>query len=83
MAKDYAAIISDIRTKVNRISQENAKIDGEISAITKKMKKERGINSVDEAKKMITKLNGEIVEATNEIESEIYEIKEILDGFDE
>ena len=47
------------------------------------MKKEYGISSVDEAKKMITKLNGEITEITAEIDSEIYQIKEILDGFDE
>ena len=83
MAKDYAAIISDIRNKVNRISQENARIDGEISAITKKMKKEFGVNSIEEAKALITKLNGEITEITNEIESEIYQIKEVLDEFDE
>lgn len=83
MGKDYASMISDIRNRTNKISQENAKIDGEISAITKKMKKEYGISSVDEAKKMITKLNGEITEITAEIDSEIYQIKEILDGFDE
>lgn len=83
MAKDYAAIISDIRNKVHRISQENARIDGEISAITKKMKKEFGVNSIEEAKALITKLNGEITEITNEIESEIYQIKEVLDEFDE
>lgn len=83
MAKDYASLISDIRNRTNKISQENAKIDGEISAITKKMKKEYGVTSVDEAKKLITKLNGEITEITAEIDSEIYQIKEILDGFDE
>ena len=54
MAKDYAAIISDIRNKVNRISQENARIDGEISAITKKMKKEFGVNSIEEAKALFS-----------------------------
>ncbi len=83
MAKDYAAMITEIRNKANKISQENAKIDGEISAVTKKMKKEHGITSVEEAKKLITKLNGEITELTAEVESEIYQIKEILDGYDE
>lgn len=82
MPKDYAAIISELRNKINKISQENARIDGEISATTKKMKKEFGVNSVEEAKSLITKLNGEITEMTNEIESEIYQIKEILDEFD-
>lgn len=83
MPKDYTSIISDLRNKVNKISQENARIDGEISAITKKMKKEFGVNSIEEAKSLITRLNGEITEMTNEIESEIYQIKEILDEFDQ
>lgn len=83
MDKDYSSMITNLKNRVNRLAQENAKIEGEISATTKRMKKEQGIHSVEEAKKMITKLNGEITEHVAEMESEIYEIKEILDGFDE
>lgn len=83
MDKDYSSMITNLKNRVNRLAQENARIEGEISATTKRMKKEQGINSVEEAKKRITKLNGEITEHVAEMESEIYEIKEILDGFDE
>ena len=83
MAKDYTRIINDLQNKINRISQENAKIDGEISATMKKLKKDYDIDTIQEAKEYLTKLNGELTKYNSEIESEIYEIKEILDGFEE
>jgi predicted nucleic acid-binding Zn-ribbon protein len=83
MGKDYSKIISELKTRIQRISQENAKIEGGISAVTKKMKKDYGIETIEEARKMVTKLNGEISEMVEEVDSEIYKIREILDGYEE
>lgn len=83
MGKDYARMIGELQNKLNRITQENSKIEGEISATMKKLKKDYDIDSIQEAKEYRTKLNGEITKHISEVESEIYEIKEILDGFEE
>ena len=83
MRKDYARMIGELQNKLNRITQENSKIEGEISATMKKLKKDYDIDSIQEAKEYRTKLNGEITKHISEVESEIYEIKEILDGFEE
>ena len=79
MRKDYARMIGELQNKLNRITQENSKIEGEISATMKKLKKDYDIDSIQEAKEYRTKLNGEITKHISEVESEIYEIKEILD----
>lgn len=83
MAKDYTRMINDLQNRINKITQENSKIEGEISATMKKLKKDYDIDTIQEAKEYLTKLNGELTKHHSEIESEIYEIKEILDGFEE
>jgi len=83
MGKDYSKIIAELKTRIQNIAQENAKIEGGISAITKKMKKDYGVESVEEARKLVTKLNGEISDMVQEVDSEIYKIREILDGYEE
>ena len=83
MAKDYVRILTDLRSRVENVSKENARIEGQLSAVIKKMEKEYGFSTVKDAKEYITKLNGEITKMKTEVESQVYEIKEILDGFEE
>jgi hypothetical protein len=83
MGKDYSRIIADLKNRVQKISEDNAQIEGGLIAITKKMKKDHGIGTVEEAKDLVTKLNGEISVLVKEVDSEIYAIREILDGYEE
>jgi len=83
MGKDYTKILNILSNRINDITQENSRIEWQIATISKKMKKDFGCSKLKEAKTYATKLNGEISKMEAEVESEIYEIKEIMDGIEE
>ena len=83
MGKDYAKILTSYKSRLDSIKQKSMMVDAEIESLNKRLKKEFGVNSLSEAKKLSIKLNGEIQELTTEIDEELYEIREILDGLEE
>lgn len=83
MSKDYAKILTSYKSRLDSIKQKSMMVDAEIESLNKRLKKEFGVNSLSEAKKLSIKLNGEIQELTTEIDGELYEIREILDGLEE
>ena len=83
MSKDYAKILTSYKSRLDSIKQKSMMVDAEIESLNKRLKKEFGVNSLSEAKKLSIKLNGEIQELTTEIDEELYEIREILDGLEE
>ena len=83
MSKDYAKILTSCKSRLDSIKQKSMMVDAEIESLNKRLKKEFGVNSLSEAKKLSIKLNGEIQELTTEIDEELYEIREILDGLEE
>ena len=82
MSKDYAKILTSYKSRLDSIKQKSMMVDAEIESLNKRLKKELGVNSLSEAKKLSIKLNGEIQELTTEIDEELYEIREILDGLE-
>ena len=82
MSKDYAKILTSYKSRLDSIKQKSMMVDAEIESLNKRLKKEFGVNSLSEAKKLSIKLNGEIQELTTEIDEELYEIREILDGLE-
>ena len=83
MSKDYAKILTSYKSRLDSIKQKSMMVDAEIESLNKRLKKEFGVSSLSEAKKLSIKLNGEIQELTTEIDEELYEIREILDGLEE
>lgn len=82
MARDYAAEIDSLKRRINSIEKNNASVEAEIRVIKKTLKSNYGFNSIEEAKKYVTKLEKEITEQSEELENSIYELREILDGLE-
>ena len=82
MSKDYAKILTSYKSRLDSIKQKSMMVDAEIESLNKRLKKEFGVSSLSEANKLSIKLNGEIQELTTEIDEELYEIREILDGLE-
>lgn len=82
MARDYAAEIDSLKRRISSIEKNNASVEAEIRVIKKTLKSNYGFNSIEEAKKYVTKLEKEITEQSEELENSIYELREILDGLE-
>jgi len=82
MARDYVAEIDSFKRRIANIEKKNAAVEAEIRVIKKTLKNNYGFNSIEEAKKYVTKLEKEISIQTDELENSIYELREILDGLE-
>lgn len=82
MARDYVAEIDSFKRRIDTIEKKNSTVEAEIRLIKKTLKNNYGFNSIEEAKKYVTKLEKEITEQSEELENSIYELREILDGLE-
>lgn len=70
--------LNDFMTRIEKLKEKQASLDGAKKAILDQLKEEFGVESISEATKLYRKLQGEIQIETEEIESSIYKVEELL-----
>ena len=70
--------LNEFIERIEKLKEKQASLDGAKKAILEQLKDEFGVESISEAAKLYRKLQGEIQEETEEIESSIYKVEELL-----
>ena len=70
--------LNDFMARIEKLKEKQASLDGAKKAILDQLKEEFGVESISEAAKLYRKLQGEIQVETEEIESSIYKVEELL-----
>ena len=70
--------LNEFIERIEKLKEKQASMDGAKKAILEQLKDEFGVESISEAAKLYRKLQGEIQEETEEIESNIYKVEELL-----
>mgnify|MGYP003619622897 CR=1 FL=1 len=70
--------LNEFIERIEKLKEKQASLDGAKKAILEQLKDEFGVESISEAAKLYRKLQGEIQEETEEIESNIYKVEELL-----
>ena len=70
--------LNDFLSRIEKLKEKQATLDGAKKAILDQLKDEFGVESISEASKLYRKLQGEIQEETEEIEKSIYKVEELL-----
>ena len=70
--------LNDFISRIEKLKEKQATLEGAKKAILDQLKDEFGVESISEASKLYRKLQGEIQVETEEIESSIYKVEELL-----
>ena len=70
--------LNDFISKIEKLKEKQATLEGAKKAILDQLKDEFGVESISEASKLYRKLQGEIQVETEEIEKSIYKVEELL-----
>lgn len=70
--------LNEFIERIEKLKEKQASLDGAKKAILEQLRDEFGVESISEAAKLYRKLQGEIQEETEEIESSIYKVEELL-----
>ncbi len=70
--------LNQFLSKIEKLKEKQATLDGAKQAILDQLKDEFGVESISEAAKLYRKLQGEIQVETEEIEKSIYKVEELL-----
>lgn len=65
-------------SRIEKLKEKQATLDGAKKAILEQLKEEFSVDSISEASKLYRRLQGEIQEETEEIEKSIYKVEELL-----
>ena len=64
--------------KIDTLKERQATLEGQKKELLSQLSEDFGVNSLSEAVKLYKKLQGEVQEEENEIESSVYKIEELL-----
>jgi uncharacterized protein (UPF0335 family) len=70
--------LNDFISRIEKLKEKQATLEGAKKAILDQLKDEFGVESISEASKLYRKLQGEIQVETEEIEKSIYKVEELL-----
>ena len=81
MTQDYTKTLTNLERGLNDFKARENQLEGAIQAAKKNLNA-MGLSSTEEARKYLIRLEGEKQEIENELNSNINEIREILDEYE-